>query len=202
MAADILAYKATHVPVGADQKQHLELARDIAGAFNTAVGRTYFPLPEPCILGNTTRVMSLRDGLAKMSKSDPSEASRIHLMDDVDTLTMKIRKAKTDSALIPATWAELEGRPEAQNLILILSALEAVSTQKILDDFVGQNFAPFKARLIDAVVATIAPIGESMRRLVMQDAAYLESCLNVGAAKAQAIAGQTLKEVHGLLGLG
>ena len=202
MAADILAYKATHVPVGADQKQHLELARDIAGAFNNSVERDFFPLPEPCILGTTTRVMSLRDGLAKMSKSDPSEASRILLMDDADTLALKIRKAKTDSALIPATWAELEGRPEAQNLIQILSTLEGVSTQMILDTFVGENFAPFKARLIEVLLATILPIGKRMHRLVTQDATYLEDCLDAGAAKAHAIAGQTLKEVHELLGLG
>ena len=202
MAADILAYKATHVPVGADQKQHLELARDIAGAFNNEVGREFFPLPEPCILGPTTRVMSLRDGLAKMSKSDPSEASRLHLMDDADTLALKVRKAKTDSGLIPATWEELEGRPEAQNLLQILSALEGVTLQSLLKDFEGQNFAPFKARLIEALVHIIPPLGMRMRQLVTQDRAYLENCLDAGAAKAQTIAGETLKELHQLLGLG
>ena len=201
MAADILLYKATHVPVGADQKQHLELARDIAGAFNNQVQRDYFPLPEPCILGHTTRVMSLRDGSQKMSKSDPSEASRIHLTDDADTITQKIRKAKTDSLLIPSTWEELEGRLEAQNLVQILSVLEGVTPQDILATYAGQNFAPFKARLIEVMVETLCPIGARMNALMTQDRAFLDQCLEDGAQKAQSIAAQNMKEIQDLLGL-
>ncbi len=201
MAADILLYKATHVPVGADQKQHLELARDIAGAFNAQVGKDYFPLPEPCIMGTSTRVMSLRDGTQKMSKSDPSEASRIHMTDDADTIAQKIRKAKTDSALIPATWDELEGRPEAQNLVQMLSTLENQTPQQILNTYAGQNFAPFKARLIEVLQETLNPISGKIHELMTQDQAFLETCLAQGAEKARTLATKHMHEIHGLIGL-
>src|SRR3954449_9734580 len=147
MAADILAYKATHVPVGEDQKQHLELARDIAGAFNRQYGREFFPLPEPQIFGAATRVMSLRDGTKKMSKSDASDYSRINMTDDADAIAQKIRKAKTDPEPLPATIAALEARPEADNLVGIYAALSDLSREQALARFGGQNFSTFKEAL-------------------------------------------------------
>ena len=147
MAADILAYKATHVPVGDDQKQHLELTRDIAQAFNAMYGEEFFPLPEPQILGKATRVMSLRDGNAKMSKSDPSEYSRITMTDDADAIMTKIKKAKTDPEPLPSEADGLEGRPEARNLVSIYAALAECSVDDVLAEYGGQGFGVFKARL-------------------------------------------------------
>src|SRR5690606_16540779 len=149
MAADILIYKATHVPVGEDQKQHLELTRDIAAKFNNDYGVDFFPEVTPLILGEATRVMSLRDGTKKMSKSDPSDYSRIAMIDDADAISQKIRKAKTDPLPIPETVAELEGRPEAANLVGIYAALSDKSRDAVLQEFAGRGFADFKARLAD-----------------------------------------------------
>ena len=200
MAADILAYKATHVPVGEDQKQHLELARDIAGAFNRRYGVEFFPLPEPQILGTATRVMSLRDGAKKMSKSDVSDYSRINMTDDADTVRQKIRKAKTDPQPLPATIAECEGRPEAENLLGIYAALADLTLQETIDQFAGQNFSRFKETLSDLAVAVLERIGSEMRRLVAEPG-HIDTILRRGAERAQAIAGPHLKEVFDLTGL-
>src|SRR5215472_8546032 len=147
MAADILVYQATHVPVGEDQKQHLELARDLAGAFNRRYGRAFFPLPEPQIFGPATRVMSLRDGLKKMSKSDGSDYSRLNLTDDADAIALKIRRAKTDPEPLPYTVADLGERPEAENLVGIFAALDGISREDVLEAFGGRNFSSFKDAL-------------------------------------------------------
>ncbi|MEI8396350.1 MAG: tryptophan--tRNA ligase [Rhodospirillaceae bacterium] len=199
MAADILLYKATHVPVGEDQKQHLELARDIAGAFNRAYAREVFPLPEPLILGEATRVMSLRDGTKKMSKSDISDYSRINMTDDADTIALKIRKAKTDLEPLPGEVAGLENRHEADNLITIYAALAGESKAAILTRFGGAQFSGFKADLVDLAVAKLAPMTAEMNRL-MADPAEIDRILRRGAERAAAIAGPVLAEVQELLG--
>src|SRR3954469_24377294 len=165
MAADILAYKATHVPVGEDQKQHLELARDIAGAFNRRFGRDFFPLPEPQIFGAATRVMSLRDGTKKMSKSDTSDYSRINMTDDADAVALKIRRAKTDPEPLPGDTADLEARPEADNLVGIYAALTDATREAALARFAGQNFSTFKETLSEVAVDVLGRIGGEMRRL-------------------------------------
>src|SRR6059058_5713483 len=174
MAADILVYRATHVPVGEDQKQHLELSRDIAQKFNNdfaesiaaqGFGDAFFPLPEPIIQGPATRVMSLRDGTKKMSKSDPSEYSRINLTDDADAVAQKIRKAKTDPEPLPSEEAGLAHRPEADNLVGIFAALRGVAKAEVLNDFGGAQFSTFKAALVDLAVDKLGPIGAEMRRL-------------------------------------
>src|SRR5690349_18071046 len=188
MAADILAYKATHVPVGDDQKQHLELARDIAGAFNRRYERDFYPLPEPQIFGTATRVMSLRDGTKKMSKSDSSDYSRINMTDDADTIALKIRRAKTDPAPLPATITELEPRPEADNLIGIYGALSGLSREDALARFAGQNFSQFKEALSELAVEILGRIGGEMTRL-MADPGYIDAVLRRGAEHASAIAG-------------
>ena len=200
MAADILLYKATHVPVGEDQKQHLELSRDIAGAFNRAYGREVFPLPEPLILGEATRVMSLRDGTKKMSKSDESDYSRINMTDDPDTIALKIRKAKTDPEPLPASLVELEPRPEADNLVTIYAALAGESRAETLARFAGQNFSAFKAALVDVAVGRLAPITAEMNRL-LADPAEIDRILRRGAERAGAIAATTMVEIHDLVGL-
>src|SRR5580704_13086056 len=176
MAADILAYKATHVPVGEDQKQHLELTRDIAGAFNNAYGVEFFPLPEPQILGEATRVMSLRDGTKKMSKSDESDYSRINLTDNADAIALKFRKAKTDAEPLPHTLAELEKRPEADNLVTIYAALADVTRAQVLKTHAGAQFSQFKKSLTDLAVAKLAPITEKMRHL-LNDPAEIDQIL-------------------------
>src|SRR5436189_4696802 len=173
MAADILLYKATHVPVGEDQKQHLELARDIAGAFNRRYERDFFPLPEPQIFGEATRVMSLRDGTKKMSKSDTSDYSRINMTDDADIIALKIRRAKTDPAPLPSAILDLEHRPEADNLIGIYAALSGLSRETALGRFAGQNFSVFKDALSELAVAELGRIGREMRRLTA-DRAYID----------------------------
>ncbi|NIY75113.1 tryptophan--tRNA ligase [Thalassospira sp. HF15] len=200
MAADILAYKATHVPVGEDQKQHLELARDIALKFNTDYEvEGFFPQPEPLILGPATRVMSLRDGSKKMSKSEASDMSRINMTDDADTLTKKIRKAKTDPEPLPSEAAGLEGRPEAKNLITIYAALTDSTVDAVLAEHGGTQFSGFKQALTDVVVENLAPITEEMARL-NADPAYIDSVLAKGAERANAIAQPILKEVKEIVG--
>ena len=200
MAADILLYKATHVPVGEDQKQHLELARDIAGAFNRRYDREFFPLPEPQIFGTATRVMSFRDGTKKMSKSDTSDYSRLNMTDDVGTIALKIRRAKTDSEPLPMMVAELEGRPEADNLIGIYGALAGLSREDALAKFAGQNFSVFKEALSELSVEVLGRIGGDMRRLVA-DPGYIDSVLRRGAEHANAIAGPVLREAQEISGL-
>ncbi|MBM3491650.1 MAG: tryptophan--tRNA ligase [Alphaproteobacteria bacterium] len=199
MAADILAYHATHVPVGEDQKQHLELARDIAQKFNHDFGVEFFPLTEPLIFGEATRVMSLRDGSKKMSKSDPSEFSRINLTDDADAIAQKIRRAKTDPHPLPHTVAELEARPEADNLIGIHAALSDRTRAAVLAEFAGAPFARFKQALTDLAVAKLGPIGQEMQRL-MADPAEVDRILRDGARRANAIAEPVLRQAQDIVG--
>jgi tryptophanyl-tRNA synthetase len=200
MAADILLYKATHVPVGEDQKQHLELARDIAGAFNRRYEVEFFPLPEPQIFGPATRVMSLRDGSKKMSKSDSSDYSRINMTDDAASIELKIRKAKTDPEPLPDDAAALETRPEAANLLGIYAALTDSTLAATLARFAGQNFSAFKDALAAVSVATLGPIGDEMRRL-LADPGYIDGILRRGSARANAIAAPHLREVQDIVGL-
>ncbi len=199
MAADILAYKATHVPVGEDQKQHLELARDIAGAFNRRYNVEYFPLPEPQIFGTATRVMSLRDGTRKMSKSEPSEQSRINLTDDADAIAQKIRRAKTDPLELPDSVKGLEGRPEAENLLGIYAALTDKSLEAVVLEFAGAQFSTFKGALADVAVAVLSPITAEMNRL-MADPAAIDAILRRGADRAGAIAQRHIREIYDLVG--
>jgi tryptophanyl-tRNA synthetase len=201
MAADILVYKATHVPVGEDQKQHLELARDIAQKFNNDFAAPdFFPLPEPVITGPATRVMSLRDGTKKMSKSDESDNSRINLTDDADTIAQKIRKAKTDPGAIPAHKDEMKDRPEAENLINIYAALADVTAEKVMGEFGGRQFSDFKNALADLTVAKLSPVADTMRRL-LADPAEIDKVLKDSAARARAIAEPVLTETKKLVGL-
>jgi tryptophanyl-tRNA synthetase len=208
MAADILVYRATHVPVGEDQKQHLELARDIAQKFNNdfgpsiaarGFGEAFFPLPEPLIQGPATRVMSLRDGTRKMSKSEPSDQSRINLTDDADTIALKIRRAKTDPDALPHEEKGLESRPEADNLVGIYAALADVGKADVLQQFGGAQFSAFKAAMVDLTVAKLSPINAEMRRLVA-DPAYIDSVLADGAGRAQVLAAETMKAVKDVVG--
>jgi len=209
MAADILAYKATHVPVGEDQKQHLELARDIAQKFNNDFGVNFFPLPEPQIFGAATRVMSLRDGSKKMSKSDTSDYSRINMTDDADAVALKVRKAKTDPHPLPGPAAltpqgtpdaakEAE-RPEAFNLLGIYAALSDKSLKDVVTEFEGREFSFFKQVLTDLAVATVGKIGSEMKRL-MNDPAEIDGVLRDGAQRARAIAEPILREVEDIVG--
>ncbi len=200
MAADILLYHATHVPVGDDQKQHVELTRDIAISFNQHIaGRDFFPIPEPAIMGDATRVMSLRDGTQKMSKSAESDMTRINLTDDADTIANKIKKAKTDAGNVPANAAECEGRPEAKNLITIYAALAGTGRQAVMDQFGGQQFSAFKNALSDLTVAKMGPMTERMREL-MADPAEIDRILGHSADKAAAIAAPILAETMDILG--
>ena len=199
MAADILAYCATHVPVGEDQKQHLELTRDIAQSFNQAYDVEFFPLPEPQILGSATRVMSLRDGASKMSKSDMSDNSRINLTDDRDQIAQKIRKAKTDPDALPSEEAGLEGRPEAQNLVGIYAALAGSSVGAVLAEFGGKGFGDFKLALADLSVEVLSPIGDNMRSL-LENVDHIDHILDGGAARAEAIAAPIIDEVNEIVG--
>ncbi len=209
MAADILVYRATHVPVGEDQKQHLELTRDIAQKFNNdfsdsirahGFGDAFFPLPEPVITGPATRVMSLRDGSKKMSKSDASDYSRINLTDDADAIAQKFRKAKTDPEPLPSEEKGLESRPEADNLVGIHAALAGSNKAAVLREFGGAQFSVFKAALVELSVAKLGPIGAEMKRLV-QDTAYVDSVLADGAARARALAEKTMVGVKDIVGL-
>jgi tryptophanyl-tRNA synthetase len=199
MAADIHAYHATLVPVGDDQRQHLELANDIAEKFNHDYEVKFFPRIEPLILAETARVMSLRDGLKKMSKSDPSDASRINLNDDADTIAQKIRRAKTDSAPLPETLAELKDRPEAANLIGIFAAITAQKSAEVLQQFAGSGFGPFKEKLAEALVAHIGPITARANAL-LADTAYIDAILQSGAARAAAIANPIVDEAERIVG--
>jgi tryptophanyl-tRNA synthetase len=219
MAADILVYRGTHVPVGDDQKQHLELTRDIAQKFNNdyseriaelgvgvemQVGEErvngYFPLTEPLIEGPAPRVMSLRDGSKKMSKSDPSDLSRINLTDDADTISRKIRKAKTDPAPLPSEIDGLTGRPEAENLVVLYAALAETSREAVLKDFGGRPFSDFKPALADLAVDRLAPVAAEMRR-ISADPVYVDAVLKDGGARAGALAEVTMKDVRAIVGL-
>jgi tryptophanyl-tRNA synthetase len=199
-AADVLLYNATHVPVGEDQKQHLELARDIATKFNTDFGVDLFTLPEPIIGGPAARVMSLREGTAKMSKSDPSDMSRINLTDDADTIMSKIRKAKTDPEPLPETMEGLEGRPEARNLIGIYAGMTDETPAGVLARFAGQGFGQFKPALGELLVETLGPISKRLTAL-KQDPAELDAILLKGAEKARALAAPTLAAAYQAMGL-
>ena len=199
-AADILIYKATHVPVGEDQKQHLELTRDIAQKFNHDFDvPDFFPLPEAVIEGPGARIMSLRDGSSKMSKSDPSDYSRINLTDDADAILQKVRKARTDPEPLPETMDELKARPEAQNLVGIYAALDGRTSDEVLAEFAGVGFGTFKPRLADLAVAKLGPVGEAMRRY-MSDPAEIDRILAAGAARAREVAAPTLAEVKSIVG--
>jgi tryptophanyl-tRNA synthetase len=200
MAADILLYKATHVPVGEDQKQHVELARDIAGAFNRRYERDFFPLPEPQIFGEATRVMSLRDGTKKMSKSDTSDYSRINMTDDADTVALKIRRAKTDPEPLPHTVEALEKRPEADNLVSIYAALSDISREAALQRFAGANFSTFKEALSALAVEVLGRIGGEMRRLLAEPG-HIDRILRHGSERAAEIAMPILREVQDITGL-
>src|SRR5690606_26327709 len=216
--ADILVYRATHVPVGDDQKQHLELTRDIAIKFNNDFSQRigdlglgvelmmgeekvngFFPLTEPLIEGPATRVMSLRDGTKKMSKSDPSALSRINLTDDADALSRKIKKAKTDPEPLPSELDGLDGRPEAANLVGIYAALSGQSREAVVAEFGGQQFSVFKPALVDLAVEKLAPIAAEMRR-ISADHAYVDAVLRDGGERAGAIAEQTMKSVRDIVG--
>lgn len=199
MAADILVYKATHVPVGEDQKQHLELTRDIAIKFNNDFGVDLFPVPEPLILGEATRVMSLRDGAKKMSKSDPSDYSRINMTDDADTIAQKLRKAKTDPEPLPETLEGLEARPEAANLVTIYAAMSDRTKADVLAEVGGVQFSEFKQRLTDLMVSVLGPINAEMKRL-LADPAEIDRVLRNGAERANAVAEPILDEVHRVVG--
>ncbi|MBR1167395.1 tryptophan--tRNA ligase [Bradyrhizobium sp. DASA03005] len=209
MAADILLYRATHVPVGEDQKQHLELSRDIAQKFNNDFGDSiraqgtndglFFPLPEPLITGPATRVMSLRDGTKKMSKSDASDNSRINLTDDADTIAQKIRKAKTDPEPLPTEEKGLEARPEADNLVGIFAALSGRSKADVLREFGNGQFSSFKNALAELCVTKLAPIAGEMKRLVA-DPGHIDAILNEGSDRARAIADETMKLSKDIVG--
>jgi len=199
MAADILVYKATHVPVGEDQKQHLELARDIAQKFNNDYGVDVFPQPEPVIRGPGTRVMSLRDGAKKMSKSDPSDFSRINMTDDAEAIAGKVRKATTDPNPLPESVAGLEGRAEAANLLNIYAALTDKTLEEAVAENAGLQFSGFKAKLTDTAVSVLGPINAEMKRL-MNDPAEIDKVLKRGADKANSIAEPVLAEVYRTVG--
>ncbi|QFT58633.1 Tryptophan--tRNA ligase [Sulfitobacter sp. THAF37] len=200
MAADILIYHATHVPVGEDQKQHLELTRDIAAKFNHDYGVDFFPLTEPVIEGAATRVMSLRDGSKKMSKSDPSDASRINMTDDADAIAKKIRKAKTDPDALPSEAEGLKDRPEARNLVNIYAGLAEQSVDQVLSEVGGQQFGTFKPLLADLAVAKLAPISAEMARL-MSEPDEIDRILAHGAEQARDITAPVLKKTYEIIGM-
>jgi tryptophanyl-tRNA synthetase len=199
MAADILAYKGTHVPVGEDQKQHLELCRDIAQKFNSDYGVEFFPITEPLILGTATRVMSLRDGSNKMSKSDPSDYSRINFTDGPDEIAKKIRKAKTDPDALPSEPKGLEGRPEAENLVGIYAALSDQSIEQVLAEVGGKQFSEFKQILSERCVESLGPIGNEMKRLVAEPQ-HIDAILHDGADRARRMTRPILEEVMDIVG--
>ena len=200
MAADILLYDSTHVPVGDDQKQHLELCRDIAQKFNNDYKiENFFVVPEPLIKKEFSRIMSLKDGLKKMSKSEVSDLSRINLTDDKDQIINKIKKAKTDTLPLPSTIEELEKRPEAKNLIGIYSSLMNSTLQKSIDEFAGKNFSEFKEKLSDVVIKEINPISLKIKEL-LDDKVFLEKILKGGYEKANEIASKKIKKIHEIVG--
>ncbi|WP_170430478.1 tryptophan--tRNA ligase [Ruegeria arenilitoris] len=200
MAADILTYHATHVPVGDDQKQHLELTRDIAIKFNHDYGVDFFPITEPVIEGAATRVMSLRDGSKKMSKSDPSDMSRINMTDDADTIAKKIRKAKTDPEALPSELDGLDERPEARNLVNIYAALSDQTAEQVLVEMGGKQFGEFKPMLAELAVSKLAPISSEMARL-MGEQAEIDRILAKGAEKARAVAAPILQQTYEIVGM-
>ena len=199
MAADILAYKATHVPVGEDQKQHLELTRDIAQSFNSTYGLDFFPLPEPQIFGSATRVMSLRDGTKKMSKSDESDYSRINMTDGADEIAQKIRKARTDPDPLPGTVDGLAERPEALNLVSIYAALEDIEIDQVIQEYQGQGFSTFKKALADLAVVRLGPVGNEMKRLTAESA-EIDKVLADGAERATQLSRPIVAEVREIMG--
>ena len=199
MAADILLYKATHVPVGADQKQHLELCRDIAQKFNNDFQKNIFPIPEPLIQKNISRVMSLRDGLKKMSKSDESEYSRIDLKDSKDDIVKKIKKAKSDSSSIPDNLKDLEKKHEALNMINIYADLTGNSLEKSLNELKGKEYSYLKNKLSEVLVEVLCPVGKKIREL-LDDKNYLEKVLKEGTEKARNLAEHNLKEIRNVVG--
>jgi len=199
MASDILLYKSSHVPVGEDQKQHLELSRDIAQSFNRFYDTEFFPIPEPIITGNATRVMSLRDGTKKMSKSDPSEFSRINMTDDENLISKKILKAKTDSLPFPESEKDLEGRPEINNLVNIFMAIEDISLPNLIQSYAGMEFKKFKEDLADCLVSKLSKISSEMRKL-LSDNQYLDSILSEGSMNAQEIAKKNILDIKKLIG--
>jgi tryptophanyl-tRNA synthetase len=199
MAADILLYQATHVPVGEDQKQHLELTRDVAATFNHRYGKEFFTIPEPMIMGEATRVMSLRDGTQKMSKSAESDMSRINLTDTAEIIADKIKRAKTDPLPLPETVDGLKDRPEADNLITIYAALSGTTKAAVIAEFGGKQFSEFKPKLSDLTVAKIGPITEKMRHLLAEPK-EIDAILEAGAEKARSIAAPVLKEVKQIMG--
>jgi len=201
MAADILLYKATHVPVGEDQKQHLELTRDIAKKFNNDFkNENYFPIVEPLIPKEISRVMSLRDGKKKMSKSEDSDHSRINLKDDKDLISQKIKKAKTDNDPIPSEVGGLKNRPEALNLISIYASINEIEVAKVLKEFGGKNFSTFKSKLSESVVEKICPIGKEIKKLLKNES-YLQGLLQNGSKNAEIIPKNNLKEIYEIIGL-
>jgi len=199
MAADILAYKATHVPVGEDQKQHLELTRDIAQSFNSTYGLDFFPLPEPQIFGSATRVMSLRDGTKKMSKSDESDYSRINMTDGADEIAQKIRKARTDPDPLPGTVDGLAERPEALNLVSIYAALEDIEIDQVIQEYQGQGFSTFKKALADLAVVRLGPVGNEMKRLTAESG-EIDKVLADGAERATQLSRPIVTEVREIMG--
>ena len=201
MAADILLYKATHVPVGADQKQHLELSRDIAQKFNNDFNcKDFFPLPEPLIPKNVSRVMSLRDGTKKMSKSEESDYSRINLKDSADEINKKIKKAKSDSEVIPDNLKSLEKKPEALNLITIYSEISKINIDKVLNEMSGKEYSFLKSNLAELLIAEISPIGKEITKY-LQDKSYLKGILKKGTEKANIIAEENIKNIREKVGL-
>ena len=199
MAADILAYKATHVPVGEDQKQHLELTRDIAQSFNATYGIDFFPLPEPQIFGSATRVMSLRDGTKKMSKSDESDYSRINMTDGADEIAQKIRKARTDPDPLPESTDGLAERPEALNLVSIYAALEDIELDQVIQEYQGQGFSTFKKALADLAVVRLGPVGNEMKRLTAEPG-EIDRVLADGAERAAHLSGPIVAEAREIMG--
>ena len=200
MAADVLAYKATHVPVGEDQKQHLELARDIAGSFNRIYNINFFPLPEPQIFGEATRVMSLRDGMKKMSKSDESDFSRINMTDTKDLIVKKIQKAKTDTGVLPSKKEDLKNRPEVENLLGIYAAFNDKKLNLVMEEMAGKNFVEFKKLLTETVLEKMEPVSKKINEL-LNNIDYLKKILDIGKEKAHQIAFNHLKEIKKIVGL-
>ncbi len=199
MAADILLYKSTHVPVGEDQKQHLELSRDIAQAFNRYYDVNFFPVPEPIITGNATRVMSLKDGSKKMSKSDPSDQSRVNLSDDSEEIKKKIQKAKTDSEPFPSSLENLDDRPEIKNLINIFSSLKNNSPEETIAQYLSKDFKYFKEELSNLIIERVSKISSEMQKL-LRDYTYLDSILIQGSERANEIAETNIKELKKIIG--
>ena len=199
MAADILVYKATHVPVGEDQKQHLELTRDIAQKFNNDFGVDFFPIVEPLIFGAATRIMSLKDGSRKMSKSEPSDMSRINMTDSADEIARKVRKARTDPHPLPVNKKEFDDRPEAANLMGIYAALSDITAEEVCKRFGGRQFSEFKAELADLAVAELSPVQDEMRRL-MEDTSSVDAVLRDGAERARALSEPILREIQDIVG--